>query len=172
MKRLCLRGLFDNYFFLEPARHRGKHGFCKRFPAWPQCLGHAVPLPYVWRSPSATLPVPENRRNELSSWHFLPSFGCGHPGFSLPEWPLLRWAGSGLDRRFDDADTRDLMGSPGLEGSYRVKEAVSDFKSAIRQCADMARTRQAVPSKRDSTGRTPAPRPRLLAVRGQSRGPR
>jgi type I restriction enzyme R subunit len=29
----------------------------------------------------------------LSSWHFLPSLGCGHPGFSLPEWPRLRGAG-------------------------------------------------------------------------------
>jgi len=41
----------------------------------------------------AKLPDDLLRGELLSSWHLVPSLGCGHPGFSLPKWPRLRGAG-------------------------------------------------------------------------------
>lgn len=38
-----------------------------------------------------------------------------------------------LDHRLeDDADTKDLVGTPGLESAYKVKRAVTELKGAIR----------------------------------------
>ena len=41
-----------------------------------------------------------------------------------------------LDHRFEDGgDTKDLVGSPGLETAYKVKKAVSEIREAIRMFA-------------------------------------
>jgi hypothetical protein len=41
-----------------------------------------------------------------------------------------------LDHRLEpDSDTRDLVGSPGLESAYKVKRAVAELKEAIRMFA-------------------------------------
>ena len=41
-----------------------------------------------------------------------------------------------LDHRLeDDADTKDLVGTAGLETAYKVKKAVADLKAAIRMWA-------------------------------------
>jgi hypothetical protein len=41
-----------------------------------------------------------------------------------------------LDHRLeDDADTKDLVGTPGLESAYKVKRAVTELKGAIRMWA-------------------------------------
>lgn len=41
-----------------------------------------------------------------------------------------------LDHRFEDGgDTKDLVGSPGLETAYKVKKAVSELREAIRMFA-------------------------------------
>jgi hypothetical protein len=38
-----------------------------------------------------------------------------------------------LDHRLEgDADTKDLIGQPGLESSYKLKQAVMQIKSAVR----------------------------------------
>lgn len=41
-----------------------------------------------------------------------------------------------LDHRLEDqGDTKELVGSPGLETAYKVKQAVSQLKDAIRMFA-------------------------------------
>jgi hypothetical protein len=41
-----------------------------------------------------------------------------------------------LDHRLEDqGDTKDLVGTPGLESAYKVKQAVFQLKNAIRMFA-------------------------------------